>query len=109
MASLKDWIQLLVWIVGIAGALFGLYKAAYEIRENRKQRLAELQWKRANAAKELVDDIHKDQHAVHAVRMLDWCTEKEGQEYEISPGHNDVITYDRAPLTQLPNQGPRPH
>src|SRR5216684_2242745 len=51
MAAWKDWIQLLVWIIGIAGVLGGLYKAAYEIRENRKQRLAELKWKRANAAK----------------------------------------------------------
>jgi len=105
VTSLKDWIQLLVWIVGIAGALVGLYKAAYEIRENRKQRLAELQWKRANAAKELVDDIHKDQHAVHAVRMLDWCTEKEGQEYEISPGHKGVITYDQVLQALGKNKG----
>jgi hypothetical protein len=51
MTAVKDWVQLLVWIIGIAGVLGGLYKAAYEIRENRKQRLAELQWKRANASK----------------------------------------------------------
>ena len=95
MTTVKDWVQLLVWIVGIAGGLVGFYKFAYEIRENRKQRLAELQWKRANAAKELVDDIHKDERAVHAVHMLDWCTEKEGLEYEIAPGHKNTITYDQ--------------
>jgi hypothetical protein len=105
MSALKDWIQLLVWIVGIAGVLGGLYKAAYEIRENRKQRLAELKWKRANAAKELVDDIHRDERAVNAVHMLDWCTEKEGQEYEISPGHKEIIAYDQVIQALGKNKG----
>lgn len=110
VSALKDWIQLLVWIVGISGGLVGLYKAAYEIRENRKQRLAELHWKRANAAKELVDDIHKDEHAVHAVHMLDWCTEKEGQEYEISPGNKVTITYDQVLQALAKNKGePKDH
>jgi hypothetical protein len=93
MTDWKELTQLIVWIVGIAGGFVGFYKFAYEIRENRKQRLAELKWKRANAAKELVDDIHKDERAVHAVHMLDWCTEKEAQEYEIAPGHKATITY----------------
>jgi hypothetical protein len=105
MAAWKDWIQLLVWIIGIAGVLGGLYKAAYEIRENRKQRLAELKWKRANAAKELVDDIHKDERALHAVHMLDWCTDKEGQEYEIAPGHKVTITYDQVLQALGKNKG----
>jgi hypothetical protein len=105
MGALKDWIQLFVWIIGTAGVLGGLYKAAYEIRENRRQRLAELKWKRANAAKELVDDIHKDEHAAHAIRMLDWCTEKEGQEYETSPGHKEIITYDQVLQALSKNKG----
>src|SRR5260370_35113655 len=87
-----DLIELLVKIVAIGGGLGAVYKFIYEIRENRKQRHAELQWKRANAAKELVDDIHKNERAIHAVRMLSWCTEKEGKDYEQAPGHKGAIT-----------------
>ena len=100
-----DLIELLVKIVAIGGGLGAVYKFIYEIRENRKQRLAELQWKRANAAKELVDDIHKDEHAVRAVHMLDWCTEKEGQEYEIAPGQKVIITYDQVLQALGKNKG----
>lgn len=98
MSTLKDLVQLFVWI-------FGIYKFAFEIRENRKQRLAELQWKRANAAKELVDDIHKDEHAVHAVHMLDWCTEKAGNEYEMAQGLKETITYDQVLRALGKNKG----
>src|SRR5260370_8626234 len=86
-----DLIGLLVKIVAIGGGLGAVYKFIYEIRENRKQRHAELQWKRANAAKELVDDINKDERAIHAVHILDWRTEKEGRQYEIPPGHKQPI------------------
>jgi hypothetical protein len=101
----NDSIDLLVKIVAIAGGLGAAYKFVYESRENRKQRIAELQWKRANAAKELVDDIHKDEHAVHAIHMLDWCTEKEGQQYELTPGHKAIITYDQVLQALAKNQG----
>jgi hypothetical protein len=105
MAAWMDRAELLVKFVTIAGGLGAVYKFAYEIQESRKQRLAELQWKRANAAKELVDDIHKDEHAVRAVHMLDWCTEKEGQQYEIAPGHKVTITYDQVLQALGKNKG----
>src|SRR5260370_38271371 len=100
-----DLIELLVKIVAIGGGLGAVYKFIYEIRENREQPLGELKRKRANGAKELVDDIHKDEHAVRAVHMLDWCTEKEGQEYEIAPGQKVIITYDQVLQALGKNKG----
>jgi hypothetical protein len=85
MSEVKDLVQLAVWIFGILSVVIGLVKA-------RQQRIAELKWKRANIAKELLDDIHKDVRAASAVRMLDWCTDEDPQKYEAS-GHLESISY----------------
>jgi hypothetical protein len=52
--NLRDWAQ----IIALPAALFAAIKAIYELRESRLLRAEELRWKRANAAKELLDDIH---------------------------------------------------
>lgn len=85
--NLKDWAE----IVALPAAFLTAIKAIYEIRESRKLRAEELRWKRANAAKELLDDIHNHELEKDAVHMLDWCN---GQaEYEISPGQKAIISY----------------
>lgn len=85
--NLKDWAE----IVALPAAFLTAIKAIYEIRESRKLRAEELRWKRANAAKELLDDIHNHELEKEAVHMLDWCN---GQaEYEISPGQKAIISY----------------
>lgn len=87
VSNLKDWAE----IIALPAAFFTAIKAVYEIRESRKLRAEELRWKRANAAKELLDDIHNHELEKNAVHMLDWCN---GQaEYEISPGQKESISY----------------
>jgi hypothetical protein len=54
LAVIKEWAQ----IIGLFAVIFSLLRAAYEIKENRKQRDTELLWKKINTAKELLNDIH---------------------------------------------------
>ena len=87
MSRLKDWGEIVALVAGI----LGLFRAIYEIREGRKLRAEELRWKRANAAKELLDDIHNHELEKNAVHMLDWGN---GQaEYEIARGQKVIISY----------------
>ncbi|HKW63917.1 MAG TPA: hypothetical protein VJN89_15305 [Candidatus Acidoferrum sp.] len=87
VSNLKDWAE----IIGLPAAFFAASKAVYEIRESRKLRAEELRWKKANSAKELLDDIHNHELEKSAVRMLDW---HDGQaEYEISPGQKATVSY----------------
>jgi hypothetical protein len=57
-------------------------QAIYEIGASRKQRAEELRWKQANAARELLDDIHNHEQAGQAIHMPDWCDG--GFEYKIN-------------------------
>lgn len=88
MSQLEEWGK----IVALVAGLLGLFRAIYEIGEGRKLRAQELRWKRANSAKELLDDIHNHELEKNAVNMLDsWdCSE----EYEIAPGQKESISYD---------------
>lgn len=79
-------------IVAIVAAILGFFRALYEIAESRKLRAQELRWKRANSAKELLDDIHNHELEKNCVRMLDWC-DGQALEYEIAPGQRAVISY----------------
>jgi hypothetical protein len=102
MSNFKDWAE----IVGLAAGILGLFKVIFEIRESRQQRAEELRWKRANAAKELLDDIHNHDLAKNAVHMLDWC---DGQaDYELTPGKKTVISY-RDVLAALAKNGAEAH
>jgi hypothetical protein len=91
--STKDWLQLGVWIVGIFGGLVAAFKAVYESRQSRKQRAEELRWRRANAAREILDAIHTHDLAQYAIRMMDWC--HGSHEYEVRKGHTERIGYDQ--------------
>jgi hypothetical protein len=81
MTALKDYGQLLGYFVAVPVGAVGLVKAVYEIGANRRQRADELRWKQANAAKELLDDIHNQELARQAIHMLDWS--EGGAEYKI--------------------------
>lgn len=83
--DVKDWIQVGAWAVAILGGLVAAYRALAEMRENRR-------WRKANAAKELITDIHRDPRASTAVLMMDWA---EGQhEYQTEPGHKETLSFD---------------
>jgi hypothetical protein len=87
----KDWIQPLTFLGGFIVGAFGLFKAVSEMRESREQRAEELRWKRANAAKELLDDIHNHDLAKIAVHMMDWFERQ--AEYVLPSGKRETITY----------------
>lgn len=88
MSHVKEWGE----VVAVVAAIFGLFRAIYEITESRMLRAQELRWKRANSAKELLDDIHNHELEKNCVRMLDWC-DGPALEYEIAPGQKAVISY----------------
>ena len=106
--TLKDWGQLISYFIAVPVAVGGLVKAIYEIQQSRKQRADELRWKRANAAKELLDDMHSDQLAKRAIHMPDWCDGKDV--YEIPPEKQTVtISYSDVlgALTDNPPKQPK--
>jgi len=87
MNRVTDWGK----IVALVVAIFGLFRAIYEIGESRKVRAGELRWKKANSAKELLDDIHNHEPEKSAVHMLDWCDRQ--AEYEIAVGQRATVSY----------------
>ncbi len=103
MVALKDYGQLLSYFVAVPVAAVGLAKAIYEIGASRKQRADEFRWKQANAAKELLDDIHNHELAKQAVHMLDWCDGS--SEYNIHGDLSSVISYSDALKALAMNQG----
>ena len=91
MDEARNWIQLGAVVVGILGGLLAVFRAIYEIRQSTRQRYADLRWKRANAAKELVYDIHRDKRSAAAVLMMDW---HDGvHEHEVGAGQRKVVGY----------------
>jgi hypothetical protein len=103
MTAWKDFGQLLGYFVAVPVAVVGLIKAIYEIGASRKQRAEELRWKQANAAKELLDDIHNHELAKQAVHMLDWS---EGSaEYKINDDLKIAISYPDVLKALALNQG----
>jgi hypothetical protein len=93
-SNLRDWLQVLTWITAVVGGGIAAFKALFETREGRKQRKSELQWRRVNASKELVEDLHRHEMARQALHMLDWYASQ--SEYslggaKVSISYQDVI------------------
>jgi hypothetical protein len=86
--QIKDWVQVLSWGVAIIGGLIAAFKAIAEMRENREQRVRELRWKQATAAKEFFDEILADSRVNDALQMLDWS----GRDYKIDEDTVATIT-----------------
>ena len=103
MTTLKDWGQLLGYFVAVPAAILGFAKAIYEISASRKQRAEELRWKQAQAAKELLDDIHHDKLASQAIHMMDWVDGS--AEYKIREDISVIITYPDVLNALALNQG----
>jgi hypothetical protein len=103
MTTLKDWGQLLGYFVAVPAAIFGFAKAIYEISASRKQRAEELRWKQAQAAKELLDDLHHDKLASQAIHMMDWVDGS--AEYKIRDELSVVVNYPAVLNALALNQG----
>lgn len=85
MKTARNWIQIFLWLVAIGGGLLAAFQSIDESQENRR-------WKKANAAKDLVTDIHRDDRASNAVVMLDWNDGKHG--YQLKSGVPFSLSYD---------------
>lgn len=88
---LKDIFEVGAWAAAIVGGGVAAFAAIIEMRANIKQRFAELRWRRAKAAKEILDDIHHHQRASSACTMMDW--HEGAHEYEIQPDVRHKISY----------------
>ena len=89
--TLSNWLKLVTLMIGVVGGVVALIRGAYEISENTRQHRADLRWKQANAAKELLSDIHHDQRAAAAVLMMDWSDRP--RNYDIGSGQQTSLSY----------------
>jgi hypothetical protein len=67
------------------------FSAIFQMRAGTRQRFAELRWKRANAAREILQEIHAHDRACHAVTMMDWSEGK--HQYPVDDEHTCEISY----------------
>lgn len=83
-------------VTGTVAVIIGTIAATTAIYE----RFQELRWKRSNAAKELIDDIHHHPLAAQAVHMLDWHDGQKPQKHTITENTVVQISYPQV-LTAL--------
>jgi hypothetical protein len=83
----RDSLQLALVFVGVVGGLIAAGRAVLDFREN-------LLWKRANAAREFLTEIHQHARASAAVMMMDWYESE--HEYKLKPEDDEPveISYD---------------
>jgi len=89
--SFKDWIQVVSWVVLSVGGLVAAFKAIYVVEQNREQRVDELRWRRANVAKQTLDELFSNPYSQKAALILDWSERR--REFEIKEGHSRAISY----------------
>jgi hypothetical protein len=98
----KDLVQMAAWTVAIIGGLIAAFKALDETRENRKQRLRELRWRKAELARDIIAKLYANRRFRDAFVMVDWS----GREFEVSPGHLVEIRWDDLPSALRPWEEP---
>jgi hypothetical protein len=79
---LKDIIEVSYWGLTILGGLIVAFLAIRQFKLNTEQRKDELRWKQANAAKEIINDIHNNKLASNAVFILDWSEGRHRLKFE---------------------------
>lgn len=99
---IKDVVQVAAWVVAIVGGLIAASKAIHETRENRRQRLRELRWKKAELAREIIDKLNSNKRLRDALVMVDWS----GRDFEISPGRSAEIRWEDLPGALRPWKEP---
>jgi ABC-type nickel/cobalt efflux system permease component RcnA len=73
LITIKDEVELIAKLIAIFVGLVGVWRAIFEMRQNRRQREVEHHWKQSSQAKSLVDDIKSDYRCSSALQMLDWA------------------------------------
>jgi len=69
-------VQVIYWEISGAVALVTAGIAIYNFGQSIKQRKAELRWKQASIAKDIVHEMHNKSHCACAISMLDWFSSK---------------------------------
>ena len=84
------WSEIGAWWVAIAGGAMAAYKAIQELHESNRQRhdaieqrKDDLRWRRAEMAKQCLDEIRHDPAAAAAMKMIDW----QNLRFIMSDGH----------------------
>ena len=99
---LKDMIEVSSWAVGIIGGLTAAFVAGRQLKSNNEQRKVELRWRQANAAREIISDIHGNEWARNAVTMLDWSAGKHMFSFRGNEGVELSYERDVLPALQKP-------
>jgi hypothetical protein len=89
----KDIVQIGAWLAAIVGGLVAAFKAIHETGENRRLRQQELRWKKAQLAREILNNLKTNPRFHDALVMLDWS----GREYEISSGIKEEVSWEELP------------
>lgn len=70
--DLKEWAQVVAWLVAAIGGVVTAWRAITEMRRARIERQEEFRWRQAELAKTILDETWADPLVVSAMRMLDW-------------------------------------
>jgi len=89
----KDLVQIIAWVVAIVGGLVAAFKALDETRENRRQRVRELRWKKVELAREIIDKLYASKRFHDALTMVDWT----GRDYEVAPNNVQQVVWEDLP------------
>lgn len=93
--ELKEWTQAL----GVLGVAVAAVKGVWDMQNSAKERKADLRWKQANAAKDLITDVHHDKFSSNCVCMLDWS--QGFTVHEIKEGKTVTLSYQQHVLPAL--------
>jgi hypothetical protein len=90
------WLEAVGWMVAISAAAYGIGKGRQELVANRlqraealEQRVEDLKWRRAQAAKALNDEMMADPRAHDALLMIDYPS---GRPYELAKDCVETVT-----------------
>ncbi len=97
-------VQIAFWLVGIVGTLIAAYRAIAELRLGRLQRFKELRWRKASAAREILDVIHRHPLACAAVTMMDWSGSS--HTFEVPGGAVTIRFAEALEALSLPAEAP---
>lgn len=86
--DIKDYFQIVAWLVASIGGVIAAFKAIVEVRLNRRQREIELRWKQAQLAKELLDEIEENILIRNAKNLID----RPEYEYHVGENQTEIIS-----------------
>jgi hypothetical protein len=55
--TVKEFAQLLVWTVAIAGGLYGIWNGINESKAHRAQQTTQLRWQQAELARQIIEKL----------------------------------------------------